>query len=85
VSERIQNEFEEHLELLEAEDESEGGEEAVERSRQDTELRLALLHCKREEVVRLRDEGEIDDIVLRDVQRRLDVEEVRLTGREPGE
>jgi CPA1 family monovalent cation:H+ antiporter len=36
-------------------------------------------------VVRLRDEGEIDDIVLRDVQRRLDVEEVRLTGREPGE
>lgn len=85
VSERIQTEFEEHLELLEAEDESEGGEEAVERSRQDTELRLALLHCKREEVVRLRDEGEIDDIVLRDVQRRLDVEEVRLTGREPGE
>jgi CPA1 family monovalent cation:H+ antiporter len=85
VSERIQNEFEEHLELLDAEDESTGGEEAVERSRQDTELRLALLHCKREEVVRLRDEGEIDDIVLRDVQRHLDVEEVRLTGREPGE
>ncbi|WP_431246706.1 Na+/H+ antiporter [Leifsonia xyli] len=85
IGERIQNEFEEHLELLEAEDESEGGEEAVERSRQDTELRLALLACKREEVVRLRDEGEIDDIVLRDVQRRLDVEEVRLTGREPGE
>jgi CPA1 family monovalent cation:H+ antiporter len=85
VSERIQNEFEEHLELLEVEDESQGGEEAVERSRQDTELRLALLKSKREEVVRLRDEGEIDDIVLRDVQRRLDVEEVRLTGREPGE
>ena len=85
IAERVQNEFEEHLELLEAEDESRDGEEAVERSRQDTELRLALLHCKREEVVRLRDEGEIDDIVLRDVQRRLDVEEVRLTGREPGE
>ncbi|MGH1547681.1 Na+/H+ antiporter [Leifsonia poae] len=85
IAERIQNEFEEHLELLEAEDESRDGEEAIERSRQDTDLRLALLHCKREEVVRLRDEGEIDDIVLRDVQRRLDVEEVRLTGREPGE
>jgi CPA1 family monovalent cation:H+ antiporter len=85
VSERIRNEFEEHLELLELEDESADGEEALERSRQDTELRLALLQCKREEVVRLRDEGEIDDIVLRDVQRRLDVEEVRLTGREPGE
>lgn len=85
ISERIQGEFEEHLELLEVEDESRDGEEAAERSRQDTELRLALLHCKREEVVRLRDEGEIDDIVLRDIQRRLDVEEVRLTGREPGE
>ncbi|WP_285114041.1 Na+/H+ antiporter [Leifsonia sp. fls2-241-R2A-40a] len=85
ISERIQGEFEEHLQLLEVEDEDEEGDDAVERSRQDTELRLALLHCKREEVVRLRDEGEIDDIVLRDVQRRLDVEEVRLTGREPGE
>ncbi|MBW8872290.1 MAG: Na+/H+ antiporter, partial [Leifsonia sp.] len=85
LSERIQGEFEEHLELLDAEDESKEGEDAVERSRQDTELRLALLNCKREEVLRLRDEGEIDDIVLRDVQRRLDVEEVRLTGREPGE
>ena len=85
IGERIQNEFEEHLELLEAEDETKDGEDAVERSRQDTELRLALLHCKREEVVRLRDDGDIDDIVLRDVQRRLDVEEVRLTGREPGE
>lgn len=85
IAERVRNEFEEHLQLLEAEDESRDGEEAIERSRQDTDLRLALLHCKREEVVRLRDEGEIDDIVLRDVQRRLDVEEVRLTGREPGE
>lgn len=85
IGERVQNEFEEHLELLEAEDETKDGEDAVERSRQDTELRLALLHCKREEVVRLRDDGDIDDIVLRDVQRRLDVEEVRLTGREPGE
>lgn len=85
ISERIQGEFEEHLELLEVEEESRDGEEAVERSRQDTDLRLALLQRKREEVVRLRDRGEIDDIVLRDVQRRLDVEEVRLTGREPGE
>ncbi len=85
IADRIQSEYEEHLELLEVEDESQDGEQAAERSRQDTELRLALLHCKREEVVRLRDEGEIDDIVLRDVQRRLDVEEVRLTGREPGE
>jgi hypothetical protein len=32
--------------------------------------------------VTLRDEGRIDDIVLRHVQTRLGIEEVRLTGRE---
>jgi len=33
-------------------------------------------------VVRLRDERRIDDTVLRQVQRRLDIEEVRLSRRE---
>jgi CPA1 family monovalent cation:H+ antiporter len=33
-------------------------------------------------VVRLRDEGRIDDTVLRQVQTRLDIEEVRLSRRE---
>lgn len=45
-------------------------------------LRLELIAHKRETVVRLRDEQAIDDIVLRAVQRRLDLEEVRLSRRE---
>jgi CPA1 family monovalent cation:H+ antiporter len=41
-----------------------------------------VLAHKRATVVRLRDESRIDDIVLRQVQTRLDIEEVRLTRRE---
>jgi len=44
------------------------------------QLRLALLHDKREAVVRLRDEHAIDDVVMRRVMAQLDVEEVRLLG-----
>jgi Na+/H+ antiporter len=43
-----------------------------------TALFQALLGVKRAALVRLRDEGRIDDIVLRRVQELLDVEEVRL-------
>ncbi|KJK55570.1 Na+/H+ antiporter [Saccharothrix sp. ST-888] len=46
-----------------------------------TTLRLALIAHKRAAVVRLRDEHRIDDTVLRQVQERLDIEEVRLTQR----
>jgi monovalent cation/hydrogen antiporter len=45
-------------------------------------LRLALLAHKRSTVIRLRDEGRIDDTVLRQMQSRLDLEEVRLSQRE---
>ena len=41
-------------------------------------LRLALLDVKRAELVRLRDAREIDDIVLRRIQLRLDREETSL-------
>ena len=43
-------------------------------------LSLALIAHKRHTVVRLRDEHVIDDTVLRQIQSRLDVEEVRLAG-----
>ncbi|MER5513333.1 Na+/H+ antiporter [Streptomyces sp. NPDC002763] len=44
-------------------------------------LELALLQVKRDTLADLRDAGRIDDIVLRTVQRMLDMEEVRLRGR----
>lgn len=45
-----------------------------------TQLRLALIAVKRETVVGMRNRGEIDDSAFRQVQARLDLEEVRLTG-----
>jgi hypothetical protein len=48
-------------------------------------LRLALLARTRATVLALRDEQRIDDIVLRQFQTRLDIEEVRLSRREPAE
>lgn len=44
-------------------------------------MRAALLADKRMAVVRLRDAGRIDDIVLRRVQARFDAEEARLAAR----
>jgi monovalent cation/hydrogen antiporter len=43
------------------------------------ELRRALIAKKREAVIRLRDTGDIDDTVLRRMQDRLDIEELRLS------
>ncbi|NUP50989.1 MAG: Na+/H+ antiporter [Catenulispora sp.] len=60
--------------------------EAAERLRefddQYRELRLALLDNKRATVIRLRHEGRIDDAVLRQIQARLDIEQVRLSREE---
>jgi monovalent cation/hydrogen antiporter len=50
-----------------------------------TALRLALVSRKREALLQLRDDREIDDIVLRQVLERLDVEEVRLVRSAPSE
>lgn len=55
-------------------------EQRAQRERQERDLRLALLDRKRGTIIRLRDEGTIDDAVLRRIQGRLDLEEVRLTG-----
>jgi CPA1 family monovalent cation:H+ antiporter len=45
-----------------------------------TRLKLALLDRKREVLLRLRSERVVDDLVVRRVQGRLDLEEVRLRG-----
>ena len=46
----------------------------------DRQLRLAVLSAKRQAVTAMRDANEIDDIVLREMQAAMDVEEVRLLG-----
>ena len=57
-------------------------EPALRYDQQYTALRLAGIAHKRATMVRLRDQRRIDDAVLRQVQRRLDIEEVRLSRRE---
>jgi CPA1 family monovalent cation:H+ antiporter len=80
VTERLRAEYEEHLSTLRAHEEGDTDAPTAIRSRQHNDLRLALISHKRATVVRLRDEGVIDDTVLRLLQARLDIEELRLSG-----
>ncbi|MBM6621967.1 Na+/H+ antiporter [Micrococcaceae bacterium RIT802] len=56
---------------------------ATARHRQHTDLQLALLERKREVLLGLLRDGSVDDLVARELQARLDVEELRLTGADP--
>lgn len=57
----------------------------VQHDNQYTSLWLALIARRREALLELRDDRRIDDIVLRQVQARLDIEEVRLSRSNPVE
>lgn len=56
---------------------------ATARHLEHTNLQLALINRKREVLLRLRRDGQVDDLVVRELQARLDVEELRLTGGDP--
>ncbi|MEV6694673.1 Na+/H+ antiporter [Micromonospora sp. NPDC051196] len=73
---RIQDEYESHLDVLRSEpqDETAAAREA------ERQLRLAVLDHKRREITRLRDRRQIDAAVQRELEARLDVEEIRLLG-----
>ena len=85
IAARLQREYTKHLRLLHANDGDAADEPALHYDRQYTALRQAVLARERAVVLRLRDEGRIDDTVLRQVQSRLDIEEVRLSRREQTE
>jgi len=82
VTGRLRREYEKHLRVLCANDADVDDEPALRYDQQYTALRLAVLAHKRATVIRLRDQRRIDDTVLRQVQTRLDIEEVRLSRRE---
>jgi len=78
VVDRTRTEFDEHLAILRARDgDAEDADGTIRLDDEYVDLRLALLAHKRATVIRLRDERRIDDTVLRQVQARLDLEEVR--------
>jgi hypothetical protein len=85
ITERLEHEYAKHLRLLHASDDGADDEPALQYDQQYSALRKAVLAHKRATVLRLRDERRIDDIVLRQVQARLDLEEVRLSRRELSE
>ncbi|SHH32649.1 sodium/proton antiporter, CPA1 family [Jatrophihabitans endophyticus] len=83
VVERVRREMDKRRKLLAADGAVD--DPIVQHHDQYTELRLALIARKRVTLLELRDEQHIDDIVLRQVQAVLDVEEVRLTRSAPVE
>jgi Na+/H+ antiporter len=82
VRDQIMRETEHHLAALEVDGDSEDAAETARTKEQYTRLRLAAMHVKREAVLRLRDERRIDDTIVRAMGAQLDLEELRLTGRE---
>jgi CPA1 family monovalent cation:H+ antiporter len=60
-----------------------GEDPVVQHDDEYTSLSLALIGRRREALLELRDEQRIDDIVLRQVQARLDIEEVRFLRANP--
>jgi len=82
VRDRVARETQEHLAVLEADGDSEEDVESAHAKEQYVRLRLAAMQVKREAVLKLRDDRRIDDTVVRALQAQLDLEEIRLTGRE---
>jgi len=77
VTERVRHDLEKRRKLLSADGAVD--DPVVQRDDQYTSLRLALIARKRVALLELRDAQRIDDIVLRQVQAVLDIEEVRLS------
>jgi monovalent cation/hydrogen antiporter len=79
---RVRAEYDHHLEVVRSNPVN-GEDESLLRAEEEyAALRLELIAHKRATVVRLRDERAIDDTVLRLIQSKLDIEEVRLFRRE---
>ena len=79
----MRHELDKRRKLLAADDASD--DPVVQHHDQYTALQLALIARKRVTLLQLRDERRIDDIVLRQVQVRLDSEEIRLSRGAPSE
>jgi monovalent cation/hydrogen antiporter len=83
VVDRVRHEIDKQRKLLAADGAVD--DPFVQHDDQYTALMLVLIERKRATLLQLRDERDIDDIVLRQVQARLDLEEVRLTRSAPVE
>lgn len=80
---RLRADYEDHLQAVLAKSDERG--EAHRLQQLERRLRLRVLHHKRRAVTAMRDANTIDDIVLRDLQAAMDIEEMRLLGPAPPE
>lgn len=78
IVDRIREDYEGHLALVKAEESDDDDHPLLQQRGTAVELELALVRLKAATVLRLRDEGEIDDLVLRQVRAEYDAEETRL-------
>ncbi|MGK5741090.1 Na+/H+ antiporter [Micromonospora sp. URMC 103] len=82
VMSRVRTDYEALIDDIRAAEREEGAPRAREIERQ---LRLGVLERKRREITRMRDANEIDDVVLRELQATMDIEELRLLGPTPSD
>jgi monovalent cation/hydrogen antiporter len=75
---RIQKEYEEHAAVVMADGEDEAASDLARRNNMVRRVRLGVLEHKRREITSLRNQNLIDDIVLRELQSEMDLEEVQL-------
>ncbi|WP_460491814.1 Na+/H+ antiporter [Dactylosporangium cerinum] len=78
IIDRLRADYEDHLQEIRAK--SGDDHEARRMEQLERRLRLQVLHHKRHAVTAMRDANTIDDIVLRDLQAAMDIEELRLLG-----
>jgi len=75
---RLQKEYDEHAALVMENDDGSATSDLAKRSDLVRRVRLGVLEHKRRAVTALRNQNRIDDIVLRELQAELDLEEVQL-------
>lgn len=81
LMDRLQSGLEDRMEhlALDTDDENETAERLQERV-EHQQIQLAIISAQRSAVITLRDDGEINDETLREVERELDLEELRMEG-----
>ncbi|MGB9226735.1 Na+/H+ antiporter, partial [Mycobacterium sp.] len=77
---RLKKEYEEHAAIIQAQGDPDAPNDLAEKGDLVRQVRLGVLDHKRQAITQLRDQHQIDDIVLRELQATLDLEEVRLLG-----
>ncbi|MFJ3027655.1 Na+/H+ antiporter [Curtobacterium sp. NPDC087080] len=80
---RVRRDLEAHLDVIQAREEEDEDHPTLQRHDATVALELALVRHKAATLLRLRDDDEIDDVVLRQVRAGYDAEEARLEGSTP--